>query len=107
MREKPRHEIQRVRQRAHYDEPTVHAVLDASWLAHVAFTGADGQPFVIPMLYVREGRSLLLHGSQERASEVMKPLDPAVDALRPEMDREYVAREFERYLRRRDPGSSR
>lgn len=41
--------------------------------------------------------SLLLHGSQERASDVMKPLEPAVDALRPEMDREYVAREFERY----------
>lgn len=41
--------------------------------------------------------SLLLHGSQERASDVMKPIDSATEALRPEMDREYVAREFERY----------
>ena len=78
MREKPRHEIQRVRQRAHYDEPTVHAVLDASWLAHVAFTGADGQPFVIPMLYVREGRSLLLHGSI--ASRLMRNLGDGIEA---------------------------
>ncbi len=77
MREKPRHEVQRVRQRAHYDEPTVHAVLDASWLAHVAFT-LDGQPFVIPMLYVREGRSLLLHGSI--ASRLMRNLGDGIEA---------------------------
>lgn len=41
--------------------------------------------------------SLLLHGSSERAVDVMKPLEPAKDAIRPEMDREQVAREFERY----------
>ena len=41
--------------------------------------------------------SLLMHASSERAADVMKPLDPAVDALRPEMDREGVAREFARY----------
>ncbi|MBN8480381.1 MAG: pyridoxamine 5'-phosphate oxidase family protein [Xanthomonadales bacterium] len=78
MREKPRHEVQRVRQRAHYDEPTVHAVLDAGWLAHVAFAGAGQQPFVIPMLYVREERSLLLHGSI--ASRLMRTLGDGIDA---------------------------
>ncbi len=41
--------------------------------------------------------SLLMHGSQDRTGDVMKPLDPSIDALRPEMDREQVAREFERY----------
>ena len=78
MRAKPRHEVQRVRQRAHYDESTVHAVLDAHWLAHVAFTGNDGQPFVIPMLYVREGGSLLLHGSI--ASRLMRTLGDGIEA---------------------------
>jgi magnesium transporter len=41
--------------------------------------------------------SLLLHLPGERVSEVMKPVDPAADTLRPEMDREQVAREFARY----------
>ncbi|HNR92513.1 MAG TPA: pyridoxamine 5'-phosphate oxidase family protein [Dokdonella sp.] len=78
MRNKPRHEIQRARQRAHYDEAIVHAVLDASWLAHVAFSGDGGQPFVIPMLHAREGRSLLLHGSI--ASRLMRRLGDGVEA---------------------------
>jgi nitroimidazol reductase NimA-like FMN-containing flavoprotein (pyridoxamine 5'-phosphate oxidase superfamily) len=58
-----RHEVQRVKQRARYDESTIHAILDASWLAHVSFASEEGQPFVIPMLYARDGDSLLLHGS--------------------------------------------
>jgi magnesium transporter len=41
--------------------------------------------------------SLLLHLPGERVSEVMKPIDPTADALRPEMDREQVANEFARY----------
>jgi len=57
-----RHEVQRVRERASYDRTTVHAILDAAFLAHVGFV-VEGQPFVIPMLYARDGDTLLLHGS--------------------------------------------
>jgi nitroimidazol reductase NimA-like FMN-containing flavoprotein (pyridoxamine 5'-phosphate oxidase superfamily) len=57
-----RHEVRRTRNRAHYDEATVHAILDAGMVAHVGF-GSGAQPFVIPMLYARDGSTLLLHGS--------------------------------------------
>jgi uncharacterized protein len=61
-RPRPRHEVVRIRERASYDRATAHAILDAGLVAHVAFaTGA--QPFVIPMLYARDGDALLLHGS--------------------------------------------
>jgi nitroimidazol reductase NimA-like FMN-containing flavoprotein (pyridoxamine 5'-phosphate oxidase superfamily) len=40
----------------------VHAILDAGRVAHVGFA-AGGQPRVIPMAYVRDGESILLHGS--------------------------------------------
>lgn len=60
--EPKRHVVQRVRKRASYDRGAIHAILDASWLAHVSFA-SGGQPFVIPMLYCRDGDDLLLHGS--------------------------------------------
>ncbi len=78
MKPPARHKVERVRQRAHYDEATVHAILDACWIAHVAFADAGGQPFVIPMLHAREGHSLLLHGSI--ASRLMRTLGEGVPA---------------------------
>lgn len=78
MRNKQRNRVQRVKQRAHYDEATIHAVLDASWLAHVSFAGEGAQPFVIPMLYVREGNTLFLHGSI--ASRLMRALGEGIPA---------------------------
>jgi len=62
MRERARHEVLRTKQRAAYDRATIHAILDAGMLAHVGFC-TDAQPFVIPMLYARDGGSLVLHGS--------------------------------------------
>jgi nitroimidazol reductase NimA-like FMN-containing flavoprotein (pyridoxamine 5'-phosphate oxidase superfamily) len=62
MKSKPRHQIQRIKDRARYDRDTAYAILDAGFLAHVGFC-IDGQPFVIPMLYARDGDALLLHGS--------------------------------------------
>lgn len=62
MPTRPRHHVQRTKQRARYDTPTVHAILDAGMIAHVGFSVGE-QPFVIPMLYAREGDALLLHGS--------------------------------------------
>ncbi|WP_395683566.1 pyridoxamine 5'-phosphate oxidase family protein [Dokdonella sp.] len=57
-----RHRVERSKARARYDRATVHAILDAGLLAHVAFC-VGGQPFAIPMLYARDGDTILLHGS--------------------------------------------
>lgn len=57
--------------RAHYDCETVHGILDAAYVAHVAFMGEAG-PVAMPMFYVRDGESLLLHGS--RTSRFMRVL---------------------------------
>lgn len=54
----------RVRKRAAYDRATVHRILDAGWVAHVAFVH-DGAPVVIPIFYVRDGESVLIHGSRK------------------------------------------
>jgi uncharacterized protein len=74
----PRSKVRRVAQRSHYDLQTIHAILDASWIAHVSFSDPQGQPFVIPMLYAREGNSLYLHGSI--ASRLMKIVGAGIDA---------------------------
>lgn len=63
---------QRVRQvpkRAAYDRATVHGILDAGYVAHVAFMGEAG-PVALPMVYVRDGDSILIHGS--RKSRLMR-----------------------------------
>lgn len=54
--------VRRLPARASYDRDVVHAILDAGRVAHVGFVRGD-QPIVIPMAYVRDGESLLLHGS--------------------------------------------
>jgi nitroimidazol reductase NimA-like FMN-containing flavoprotein (pyridoxamine 5'-phosphate oxidase superfamily) len=50
----------------------VSSILDAGFLAHVGFV-AEGQPFVIPTLYGRDGETLYLHGS--RASRMLRHLE--------------------------------
>lgn len=57
-----RSEVRRRPQRAAYDEASVFAILDASLLAHVGYV-IDGQPFVTPTSFWREGRTLYWHGS--------------------------------------------
>ena len=54
--------VRRLAKRAHYDRSTIDAILDAGLVAHVASI-RDGDPVVVPMLYVRDGDWLLLHGS--------------------------------------------
>jgi nitroimidazol reductase NimA-like FMN-containing flavoprotein (pyridoxamine 5'-phosphate oxidase superfamily) len=54
--------VKRLPKRAAYDRATVHAILDAGMVCHVGFL-VDGQPCVIPTLYVRLGEHLYLHGS--------------------------------------------
>jgi nitroimidazol reductase NimA-like FMN-containing flavoprotein (pyridoxamine 5'-phosphate oxidase superfamily) len=63
--------VKRVPQRAHYDLDTVREILDDAFIAHVGVS-LDGQPFVIPMVFGREGDSVLLHGSN--GSRLMRSL---------------------------------
>lgn len=54
--------VRRKPDRARYDMPEVHAVLDAAPFCHVA-TIRDGRPVVLPMAHGRLGDILILHGS--------------------------------------------
>ncbi len=62
--------------RGSYDLASVANILDAGFIGHVGFT-AGGQPFVLPTLYVRDGETLIIHGSS--ASRMME----AVAAVAP------------------------
>ena len=63
--------VRRLREKARYDQATVHGILDAGLVAHVAFIEA-GRPFVMPMIYGREGEHLYLHGGSK--ARIMKLL---------------------------------
>ncbi len=54
--------VRRHAERGRYDAETVEAILDEGFVGHLAFV-EDGQPYAIPMLYVRSGETLYLHGS--------------------------------------------
>ena len=72
-----RHRVERTKARARYDRDSIHAILDAGLIAHVGFS-VDGQPFVIPMLYARDGETILLHGSI--ASRLVNALGAGIPA---------------------------
>ncbi|MDI3253919.1 MAG: pyridoxamine 5'-phosphate oxidase family protein [Bacillota bacterium] len=67
-----RAQVRRIPKRAVYDRETIHAILDAGFLAHIGFC-VEGQPFVIPTLYGRSGDKLYLHGSA--ASRMLRTLE--------------------------------
>lgn len=54
--------VRRNPKRGMYDRDVVNAILDAGIVAHVGFVH-EGQPYVIPMSYARDGDRLLLHGA--------------------------------------------
>jgi nitroimidazol reductase NimA-like FMN-containing flavoprotein (pyridoxamine 5'-phosphate oxidase superfamily) len=54
--------VQRLPDRARYDRATLEAILDESFICHVA-TVVDGQPIVIPTVFARVGDRLYIHGS--------------------------------------------
>jgi len=56
--------VKRLPARGHYDTATLHAVLDAGYVCHIAFTDKD-RPIVIPTAYWREGDHLYIHGSSK------------------------------------------
>jgi nitroimidazol reductase NimA-like FMN-containing flavoprotein (pyridoxamine 5'-phosphate oxidase superfamily) len=77
MKTTARTQLRRLPERGSHDLETIHAILDASFLAHVGFS-VDGQPFVIPTLYGRDGDTLYLHGSA--ASRMLRELETGVAA---------------------------
>jgi nitroimidazol reductase NimA-like FMN-containing flavoprotein (pyridoxamine 5'-phosphate oxidase superfamily) len=54
--------VRRMPARGHYDRPTVHAILDGGLICHVGYV-IDGQPYVTPTGYWREGDRVYWHGS--------------------------------------------
>ncbi|GBQ93240.1 pyridoxamine 5'-phosphate oxidase family protein [Asaia krungthepensis] len=50
--------------RAHYDEETIHAILDTGLVGHVGFVSQE-RPMVMPMAYARVGSTLYLHGASK------------------------------------------
>jgi nitroimidazol reductase NimA-like FMN-containing flavoprotein (pyridoxamine 5'-phosphate oxidase superfamily) len=57
-----RSKVKRLHERGHYDRETVHAILDAGLIAHIGYV-IEGQPFVTPTAYWRDGDRLYWHGS--------------------------------------------
>jgi len=56
--------VRQLRKKAKYDRATVHDILDAGLVAHVAFV-QEGAPIVVPMIYGRAGETLFLHGARK------------------------------------------
>ena len=56
--------IKRLPKRAHYDRETVYAILDAGFVCHLGYA-IDGQPYVTPTAYWREGDAVYWHGSSK------------------------------------------
>ena len=56
--------VRQLQKKAHYDRATVHAILDAGLVAHVAFV-QDDAPVVVPMIYGRVHDTLYLHGARK------------------------------------------
>lgn len=68
--------VKRLPRRGAYDKETIHAILDEGVVCHVGIA-INGQPFVIPMAYARDGDRVLIHGS--RASRVVKAIADGAD----------------------------
>jgi uncharacterized protein len=70
-----RTELGRFPARGSHDWETIKQILDTGFLAHVGFC-LNGQPFVIPTLYGRDGERLYLHGSA--ASRMLGELETGI-----------------------------
>jgi hypothetical protein len=71
-----RSKIQRRPRLGHHDRAIVNQILDEALVVHVGFV-VDGQPFVIPMGYGRDGDCLYIHGST--ASRMLHSLEKGID----------------------------
>jgi nitroimidazol reductase NimA-like FMN-containing flavoprotein (pyridoxamine 5'-phosphate oxidase superfamily) len=72
-----RTQVNRLPKRGDYSKETIHGILDAAFLCHVGFV-VEGQPFVIPTGYGRDGDTLYIHGSA--ASRMLRNLEKGIEA---------------------------
>ena len=70
-----RTQVKRLPKRGAYDRETVFKILDEGFVCHVGFV-VDGQPYVIPTNYGRNGDTLYLHGSA--ASRMLRTLSEGI-----------------------------
>ncbi len=61
--------VRRLHERGRYDRASIYAILDAAFLCHIGYA-IDGQPYVTPTSYWRDGDTLYWHGSA--ASRMLK-----------------------------------
>ena len=71
----PRTRVVRESDRGVYDRDSLNHILDEGFLCHVGFI-VDGQPYVIPTSYGRDGDVLYFHGSA--ASRMLRNLDRGI-----------------------------
>jgi hypothetical protein len=71
----PRTRVVRESDRGLYDRDTLNRILDEAFLCHVGFV-VDGQPYVIPTSYGRDGDVLYVHGSA--ASRMLRNLNQGI-----------------------------
>ena len=69
--------VRQLREKAVYDRPTVHGILDAALVATVGFV-QNGSPVVVPMIYGREDETIFLHGA--RKARVIRMLEETTTA---------------------------
>jgi hypothetical protein len=67
----PRTRVKRLHEKARYDREAVHAILDAGLVCHVGYV-IEGQPYVTPTAYWRQGERVYWHGSS--ASRMLRAL---------------------------------
>jgi nitroimidazol reductase NimA-like FMN-containing flavoprotein (pyridoxamine 5'-phosphate oxidase superfamily) len=72
-----RSRVKRLHERGKYDEAAIFEILDAAFIAHVGYV-IDGQPYVTPTAFWREGRVLYWHGSA--ASRMLRYQEAGVPA---------------------------
>ncbi len=71
----PRTKVKRYPDRGAYDREVVYSILDAGLICHVGYV-IEGQPFVTPTAYWREGDLLYWHGSA--ASRMLRTVGEGV-----------------------------
>jgi nitroimidazol reductase NimA-like FMN-containing flavoprotein (pyridoxamine 5'-phosphate oxidase superfamily) len=68
--------MKRFHERAVYDRQVIEDILDEGLVCHLGFADPEGQPFVVPTAYIRDGERLLIHGSA--ASRTLRDLSRGI-----------------------------
>ena len=71
-----RTKLKRIPKRGVFERETIYRILDEAFVCHIGFA-VDGNPFVIPTAYARDGDHLFIHGSA--ASRMMRVMAGGVE----------------------------